>query len=75
VAFSAARLATTSAATTIAILLREHMDQLTAVPRVQLFATDMDERALTVARRALSYGFARQRLVGAAQSLFYSRRQ
>jgi flagellar motility protein MotE (MotC chaperone) len=47
----------------IAILLREHMGQLTAVPRVQLFATDIDERGLAVARRALSYGFARQRLV------------
>ena len=37
---------------TIAILLREHMDTLTAVPRVQIFATDIDERALSVARAA-----------------------
>ncbi len=36
----------------IAILLREHMDTLTAVPRVQIFATDIDERALGVARAA-----------------------
>ena len=36
----------------IAILLREHMDILQAPPRVQLFATDIDERALTVARAA-----------------------
>ncbi len=36
----------------IAILVREHMDTLTAVPRVQIFATDIDERALTVARTA-----------------------
>jgi two-component system CheB/CheR fusion protein len=36
----------------IAMLLREHMDGLTAVPRVQLFATDIDERALSVARAA-----------------------
>jgi two-component system CheB/CheR fusion protein len=36
----------------IAILLREHMDTLTAVPRVQIFATDIDEPALVVARAA-----------------------
>jgi two-component system CheB/CheR fusion protein len=36
----------------IAILLREHMQTLTAVPRVQVFATDIDERALGVARAA-----------------------
>lgn len=34
----------------IAMLLREHMDGLTAVPRVQIFATDIDEAALGVAR-------------------------
>ncbi len=36
----------------IAILLREHMDTLKAVPRVQVFATDIDEHALSVARAA-----------------------
>ena len=36
----------------IAILLREHMETLNAVPRVQIFATDIDERALAVARAA-----------------------
>ena len=36
----------------IAMLLREHMDQLSAVPRVQIFATDIDERALSVSRAA-----------------------
>jgi two-component system CheB/CheR fusion protein len=36
----------------IAILLREHIDKLNAVPRVQIFATDIDERALSVARGA-----------------------
>jgi two-component system CheB/CheR fusion protein len=36
----------------LAILLREHMDTLTAVPRVQIFATDIDEQALAVARAA-----------------------
>jgi two-component system, chemotaxis family, CheB/CheR fusion protein len=36
----------------IAILLREHMDKLSVLPRVQIFATDIDERALAVARAA-----------------------
>ncbi|MES2710352.1 MAG: CheR family methyltransferase, partial [Pseudomonadota bacterium] len=36
----------------IAILLREHMDTLPAPPRVQIFATDIDERSLVVARAA-----------------------
>jgi two-component system CheB/CheR fusion protein len=34
----------------IAMLLRERMDHLSAIPRVQIFATDIDERALAVAR-------------------------
>ena len=36
----------------IAMLIREHLDTLTAVPRVQIFATDIDEHALGVARAA-----------------------
>src|SRR5207248_9504867 len=36
----------------IAMLLREHMDTVSGVPRVQVFATDIDERALVVARAA-----------------------
>jgi two-component system CheB/CheR fusion protein len=36
----------------IAILMREHMATLSAVPRVQLFATDIDEHALSIARTA-----------------------
>ncbi|HEX4480999.1 MAG TPA: CheR family methyltransferase [Rudaea sp.] len=36
----------------IGILLREHMDQLSVRPRVQVFATDIDEHALGVARAA-----------------------
>ena len=34
----------------IAILLREHLDGLSSSRRVQIFATDIDERALSVAR-------------------------
>ena len=36
----------------IAILMREHMDTLSAAPRVQVFATDIDDNALTIARAA-----------------------
>jgi two-component system CheB/CheR fusion protein len=36
----------------IAILLREHMDELPHPPRVQVFGTDIDEAALTLARAA-----------------------
>ncbi len=36
----------------IGMLLREQLDTLTAIPRVQIFATDIDERALGVARAA-----------------------
>ncbi len=34
----------------IAILMREHMDTLDVRPRVQIFATDIDERSLEAAR-------------------------
>ena len=36
----------------IAILMREHMDTLDVRPRVQIFATDIDERSLEAARAA-----------------------
>jgi two-component system CheB/CheR fusion protein len=36
----------------IAILLREYMDGLRGTPRVQIFATDIDDRALAAARAA-----------------------
>lgn len=36
----------------LAILMRERMDKLSNSPRVQIFATDIDEPALTVARSA-----------------------
>jgi two-component system, chemotaxis family, CheB/CheR fusion protein len=36
----------------VGMLLREHMDRLGEVPRVQIFATDIDDRALAVARAA-----------------------
>lgn len=36
----------------LGILLREHVDTLSAIPKIQIFATDIDEPALTVARAA-----------------------
>lgn len=42
--------ATGEEAYSVAILLREHMDTVSAVPRVQIFATDIDASALDVAR-------------------------
>jgi two-component system CheB/CheR fusion protein len=36
----------------IAILMREHMEKRPQVPRVQIFATDIDEPALQIARTA-----------------------
>jgi two-component system CheB/CheR fusion protein len=36
----------------IGILLREQMETLSIVPRVQIFATDIDQPALAVARTA-----------------------
>ena len=42
--------ATGEEAYSIAILLREHLDSLSAAPKVQLFATDIDDSAITTAR-------------------------
>jgi two-component system, chemotaxis family, CheB/CheR fusion protein len=42
--------ATGEEAYSLAILLREHMDELGVVPRVQIFATDIDEPAIATAR-------------------------
>jgi two-component system CheB/CheR fusion protein len=44
--------ATGEEAYSIAILLREHMDIVEASPKVQVFASDIDETAMTVARAA-----------------------
>jgi len=42
--------ATGEEAYSLAILLREHMDRLTVVPKVQIFATDIDDAAIATAR-------------------------
>ncbi|MDB5363310.1 MAG: chemotaxis protein CheR [Rhodospirillales bacterium] len=42
--------ATGEEAYSIAILMREHMDGLPGVPKVQVFGTDIDETALSIAR-------------------------
>ena len=45
--------ATGEEAYTFAILLREQVEKLTDPPQVQIFATDIDERAIAIARTAL----------------------
>ena len=42
--------ATGEEAYSLAILLREHLDNLKSTPKIQLFATDIDEQSLAVAR-------------------------
>jgi len=42
--------ATGEEAYSLAILLREHMDRLTGPPKVQVFATDIDDAAISTAR-------------------------
>jgi chemotaxis methyl-accepting protein methylase len=60
----------------IAILLREHMDKLRAVPRVQVFATDIDDDGLERrARRTLSRSAARYRVAGAQEAVLHRRRR
>ena len=42
--------ATGEEAYSLAMLLREHLDSVSAAPKVQLFATDIDESAIATAR-------------------------
>lgn len=44
--------ATGEEAYSLAMLLKEHADTLSVAPRIQIFATDIDEHALAVARMA-----------------------
>ena len=58
--------ATGEEAYSLAILLREHLDTLSAAPKVQLFATDIDESAIATARhgrypKTLLEGLSQQR--------------
>jgi two-component system CheB/CheR fusion protein len=59
--------ATGEEAYSLAMLLREHMDLMTGVPKVQVFATDIDEAAISTARlgrypETLLKGLSAQRL-------------
>ncbi len=59
--------ATGEEAYSLAILLREHMEQIDGPPRVQIFATDIDEPAIATARAGryptgLLDGFSPERL-------------
>lgn len=44
--------ATGEEAYSLGILIREHLEHVPSAPRVQIFATDIDDRALSVARAA-----------------------
>jgi two-component system, chemotaxis family, CheB/CheR fusion protein len=59
--------ATGEEAYSLAMLLREHMDTLSPVPKVQVFATDIDESAITTARlgrypKTLLQGLSEERM-------------
>ncbi|MBW8908925.1 MAG: PAS domain-containing protein [Mesorhizobium sp.] len=56
----------------IGILLREHMDTLSIIPRVQIFATDIDEPALAVARAARYPGALLQGLSPQRRERFFN---
>jgi two-component system CheB/CheR fusion protein len=56
----------------IAMLMREYVDGLTAVPRVQIFATDIDDGALGAARAGRYPEAARYCLGRAPQTVFHS---
>lgn len=66
--------ATGEEAYSIAILVREELEKMKAPPAVQIFATDIDERALSVARRG-SYpaGIAQQMTPERLRSAFVKR--
>ena len=67
--------ATGEEAYSLAILMREHMEQARRRAEVQVFATDIDEPALLVARAgALSRADAGQRLAGAAEAVLHAGR-
>jgi PAS domain S-box-containing protein len=75
--------ATGEEAYTLAILLAEHSERLTAKPAIQVFATDLDEHAIAIAREGL-YGEAdvaglserrRQRFFAREASRFRVRRE
>ena len=60
----------------IAILMREHMETLRNTPRVQIFATDIDEHSLSAARAGrYPPAFAGQRHAGTPQALLHGRRR
>ncbi len=59
--------ATGEEAYSLAILLREHMDSMPVVPKVQIFATDIDDSAIATARlgrypKTLLDGLSKERL-------------
>ena len=65
--------ATGEEAFSIGILAREHMDRLTVAPRVQIFATDIDDPALGIARAARYQESALEGLSPARRKRFFTR--
>ena len=55
----------------VAMLVREQLERQTAVPRVQIFATDIDERALGVARAARYPGALLESVSPARRARFF----
>ena len=64
--------ATGEEAYSLAILLREHMDRLRGAPKVQVFATDIDEPAIATARAGRYPGSLIQDLSQARRDRFFT---
>ncbi len=67
--------ATGEEAYSLAMLLREHMDSLDAVPKVQLFATDIDEPAIGTARAGRYPATLLEGLSPARRDRFFARQE
>ena len=64
--------ATGEEAYSIAMLLREYARKLVAPPKIQVFATDLDEEAIRIgARRHVPGRHRGRRVGGAAAALFH----
>ncbi len=65
--------ATGEEAYSLALLLREHAETLAGAPRIQVFATDIDEKALTTARAGLYPAAAVRDVTRARLKRFFTR--
>ncbi len=67
--------ATGEEAYSLAILMREHMDQLEGAPKVQLFATDIDDSSISTARLGRYPATLLDGLSGTRRNRFFSMSQ